>query len=121
MSNKNSNVKGPSKTIACTMSGSQIKRFGITKEQNGHGEQDFGAYRESQATSRWRKKMTEGMRTLRQMQGIADTKVPAPVRSAIKYFSVPFTKDESGNKQERRKLSAYEATGDDPTKVVLKV
>jgi hypothetical protein len=112
-------VKGPSHTPKCTMSGTQIQRFGITKEQNGRGATDFGSFHRSPASARWVKKMTELARTVRQLQGKTDTTVPAPVRSAIKYFSVPFSRDES--RSEHRKLSKYEATGADPTKEVLKV
>ena len=111
--------KGPSKTPKCTMSGSHIQRFGITKEQNGRGATDFGSFHRSPASARWVKKMTEFARTVRQLQGKTDMTVPAPVRSAIKFFSVPYSRDES--RSEHRKLSKYEATGADPTKEVLKV
>jgi hypothetical protein len=111
--------RGPAVTPKCTMSGTQIQRFGITKEQNGRGATDFGSFHRSPTSARWVKKMTEFARTVRQLQGKTDMTVPAPVRSAIKYFSIPFSRDES--RQERRRFDAYENTGGDPTKTSLKV
>jgi hypothetical protein len=116
---KNVKTKGPAQTAKCTMPPQACKRFGITPEQNGRGATDFGTVYRSKASAKFVKRMTEGMRTLRQMQGKTDITVPAPVRSAIKYFSIPFARGEE--KPVRHKLDAYEATGDDPTKVTLKV
>lgn len=117
--NTSAKTKGPAVTPKCTMPPAAVKRFGITKEQNGRGATNFGSFHRTKASAKWIKTQTEGMRTLRQMQGNTDMTVPAPVRSAIKYFSVPFGRDEP--RQERRKLDNYEQTGDDPTKTPLKV
>jgi hypothetical protein len=114
-------AKGSAVTARCTMPKSQWKRFGVTAESSRFvGATTFSAYRQSPSTARWVKKMSEGMKTLRQMQGVAtDTKLPAPVRSAIKFFSIPYSPD--APRQERRKLDAYEATGSDPRTTPLKV
>jgi hypothetical protein len=114
----NVKVKGSSTTVKCTIPQSQCKRFGITAVQNGRGEMDFGSVRHDTVRSRWVKRMTEGMSTLRQLQKVSmDTRLPSPVRSAIKYFSIPFVY--GGERRDRIGYNTNE--GDNPAKKVLKV
>jgi hypothetical protein len=93
MSNKTAKTKGPAFTAKCTVPKSQWKRFGITEVQNGRGETDFGETYHNVARARWKKRMSELSVTTRQLEGIAERKLPSPVRSAINYFSRPFSWD----------------------------
>jgi len=109
-------VKGSATTPKGTLPPQMLKRFGLTQNAPGYYVVDLS--RSSAETRKWVKRMTQDMVTLRMMkQCKTETKLPLPVRNAIKYFSHPF----GGEKNERTRYNGGASEGVDPTKVPLKV
>lgn len=97
MSKKNVSVpaeKHSNVTVKGVLPPSQLKRFGIAKNiiSPYEDEDSFNKEHHSAAKRRWIKKSTERLVSYRLMGACkTETKVPAPMRDAIRYFSRTMT------------------------------
>ena len=91
-----SNENHKNTTMVGTMPSSQLKRFGMQKNFAATPYDDEDSFRKefnSQAKRRWIKKSTERVVAYRMLSGqcATETKLPAPMRQAVRYFSRTMT------------------------------
>jgi len=112
--------KGKKTTPRGYMPPSMLKRFGLKENRPNLDTGEETDRRFTAEQNRWIKKMTERVVTYRMMdQCKTETRLPAPIRNTIKYFSYPLYGSGGGALPTMAQVGPEE--GADPTKNTLKV
>lgn len=111
--------KGKKTTPRGYMPPSMLKRFGLKENRPNLDTGEETDRRFTIEQNRWIKKMTEQVVTYRMMgQCKTESRLPAPIRNVVKYFSYPIV-GTGGGAPTMAQVGPEE--GADPTKTVLKV
>ena len=113
--------KGKKTTPRGYMPPSMLKRFGLKENRPNLDTGEETDRRFSVEQNRWIKKMTESVVTYRMYSGQCKTesRLPAPIRNGIKYFSYPLYGSGGGVLPTMAQVGPEE--GNDPTKTTPKV
>lgn len=111
--------KGKKTTPRGYMPPGMLKRFGLKENRPNLDTGEETDRRFTIEQNRWIKKMTEQVVTYRMMgQCKTESRLPAPIRNVVKYFSYPIV-GTGGGAPTMAQVGPEE--GADPTKTVLKV
>jgi hypothetical protein len=89
-------TKGSKFTAPGTLPASQLKRFGLRSNigsSEGTGEGLYGSAHQR----RFIKRNTQRWATMRLLAGSQSTRLPSPLKSAVRYFAIPMGRDNVSN------------------------